>query len=202
MRGDLCIIAKMTAIQQKSWRGLILFFIGVGVASAQTVVLPDGSGGTEVFERPEPSRVTGGGDATMSWETLQLGDIKLDLPTTYEVSLDRGEILGHPYFAKFVGVSYPDIFVMDTVFEGDIEDLGNSFYKNYLQPRFQLSALQYLSGTPRKLLLNVHGIEMKYQIYFVSLNQRNAFLIFVVPVPPQSDHAALGEQIIKTVRLH
>jgi hypothetical protein len=187
--------------QRIRW-GLVLFSASASLALAQTVVLPDGSGGTETFERPETSQVEESGAVKMSWETLQLGEVKLDLPTTYEVSLDRGEILGHPYFAKFVGRSYPDIFVMDTVFEGDIEELGNSFYKNYLRSRFQLSSLQYLSGTPRKLLLGVQGVEMRYQIYFVSLNQRNAFLIFVVPVPPQTDYAALGEQIIKTVRLH
>jgi hypothetical protein len=198
------IIVDMTGRSQKSNLTLVLLWVVCIFAvsqllCAQTVVIPDGAGGAETFERPAPLEDVA---QKMSWETVQLGDIKLDLPTTYEISLDRGEILGHPYFAKFTGRSYPDIFVMDTVFDGEIEDLANSFFRNYLQPRFQLRTQKYLSGAPRKLILQVQGMEMLYQVCFVSLNQRNAFLIFVVPVPPKTDYADSGEQIIQTVRLH
>lgn len=195
------MIGKIGKIERLLLSLFLAYTLGVVQGQAQTVVLPGDDGESQTFERPELSQDEGLAQK-MSWETLQLGEIQLDLPTTYELSLDRGDILGHPYFAKFAGRSYPDIFVMDTVFQGDIEELGNSFYRNYLQPRFQLRSQHYLAGTPRKLALDVQGMEMRYLVYFVSLNQRNAFLIFVVPVPPKTDYAVLAEQLIKTVRFY
>jgi len=181
---------------------LLVFFAlwGVSTVHAQTLVVPgEGEGQTETFER---SSVESEGRAEGDSKMVQLGDVKLSLPNNYQISLDRGDLFGYPYFAKLYGQTLPDFFVMEMVFAGEVEDVANSFFRNYLQPRFTLQDSRYIAGPPQRLLLVVKGAEMVYHLYFVNLNQRNAFLIFTVPVSPGSDHGSLAGQILSSVRLH
>ena len=129
---------------------------------------------------------------------ITLGNGKLSLPAGFVAEEYPGRVLGVDYKLKLSnGVT--SIFVLEFGFSGPVEDAAGSFWKNFMAPRLQLRELSYISGTPRKVKLKMAGAEMIYNLYLVSLNNTNAFLVFIAPIGNLSDNTDELERMSHTV---